>query len=141
MFRSVLAEQTQQTHALGAKVGNKIVELQEMVQAGNYQPAIDQAQNMLSWKNLTSYEIVQIYNFLAFVNYRAGNTDTAMKAYENLIAQGVAVPQGIMQSTLTTVSTLYVQQGKNYKALKYINQLFSIVASPGGRSLSITCVG
>jgi len=79
---TVQAEETQQTQALSPKVGNKLLELQTMVQNKNYQAAINQANNVLTWKNLTPYEKVQIYNFMAFANYNAGNTSAAMSAYE-----------------------------------------------------------
>jgi len=127
----VFAEQTQQTQAVGPKVGNKLSELHEIVKAKNFQAAVNQAQAMLSWKNLTPYEKVQIYNFIAFSNFQAGNTSAALSAYENLVAQGSAVPQGILESTLTILSQLHVQQGNNSKALTYINQLFGVVSSPG----------
>jgi len=128
---TVQAEETQQTQALSPKVGNKLLELQTMVQNKNYQAAINQANNVLTWKNLTPYEKVQIYNFMAFANYNAGNTSAAMSAYENLMAQGSAVPQGIQESTLTILSQLYVQQENYSKALSTIDRLFGVVSSPG----------
>lgn len=128
---SVHAEETKQTQALSPKVGNKLLELQTMVQNKSYSNAVAQAQTMLTWKDLTPYEKVQIYNFQAFANYQAGNTSAAMSAYENLIAQGSAVPQGIMESTLTILSQLSVQQENYGKALRYIDQLFGVVSSPG----------
>jgi len=129
--QTLVAEETNQTQALSPKVGNKLLELQTMVQNKNYGSAIQQASNMLTWKNLTPYEKVQIYNFLGFSNYSNGNLGSALSAYENLMAQGAAAPQGIQQSTLTIMAQLYLQQENFTRALTTIDRLMGVVQSPG----------
>lgn len=125
------AQETKQTQALSPKVGNKLLELQTMVQNKNYQAALSQAQTMANWPDTTAYEKSQIYNFQAFANYQAGNTSAALQAYEKLVALGSVVPQGIMESTLTILSQLYMQQENFPKALSTIDRLFGVISSPG----------
>lgn len=126
----VLAEQVEATQAVSPKVGNKLYELQTLVQAKKYTLAVSEAQAMLTWNNLTAYELVQINNFLAFAYYQAENIPAAIVAYENLAELGDAVPQGIMESTLEILAKLCMQQGEFNKALAYTNRLFGVVVAP-----------
>ena len=124
------AEETKQTQALSPKVGNKLLELQELAQTKQCPTAIVQSQAMLSWKNLTGYEKVQIYNFMGYCHYTTDNLVASTQAYENVLAQGADAPLGIQQSILQTVSSIYLQQENYNKALDSIARLMRIVPSP-----------
>ena len=124
------AEDTVQTQALSPKVGNKLLELQEMAQTKQCAAAIGQAQAMLSWKNITGYEKVQIYNFMGYCHYTTDNLVASTQAYENVLAQGADVPLGIQQSILQTISSIYLQQENYNKALDAIARLMRIVPTP-----------
>ena len=124
------AEDTKQTQALSPKVGNKLLELQEMAQTKQCAAAIGQAQAMLSWKDITGYEKVQIYNFMGYCHYTTDNLVASTQAYENVLAQGADVPLGIQQSILQTISSIYLQQENYSKALDSIARLMRIVPTP-----------
>ncbi len=124
------AEDTVQTQALSPKVGNKLLELQEMAQTKQCAAAIGQAQGMLTWKNITGYEKVQIYNFMGYCHYTTDNLVASTQAYENVLAQGADVPLGIQQSILQTISSIYLQQENYTKALDAIARLMQIVPTP-----------
>lgn len=124
------AEDTKQTQALSPKVGNKLLELQEMAQTKQCAAAIGQAQAMLSWKEITGYEKVQIYNFMGYCHYTTDNLVASTQAYENVLAQGADVPLGIQQSILQTISSIYLQQENYSKALDSIARLMRIVPTP-----------
>ena len=124
------AEDTKQTQALSPKVGNKLLELQELAQTKQCPTAIVQAQAMLSWKNITGYEKVQIYNFMGYCHYTTDNLVASTQAYENVLAQGAEAPLGIQQSILQTISSIYLQQENYNKALDSIARLMRIVPSP-----------
>ena len=124
------AEDTKKTQALSPKVGNKLLELQEMAQTKQCGAAIGQAQEMLNWKNITGYEKVQIYNFMGYCHYTNDNLVASTQAYENVLAQGDEVPLGIQQSILQTISSIYLQQENYNKALDSIARLMRIVPTP-----------
>jgi len=126
------AEDTKQTAALSPKVGNKLLELQELANAQPPQcgAAISQAQGMLGWKNLSGYEKVQIYNFMGFCYYKTDNINGATNAYENVLAQGSDVPLGVQQSILQTLASLYLSQENYSKGLDAVNRLMAIVPNP-----------
>jgi len=124
------AQDTKKTQALSPKVGNKLLELQELAQAQQCPSAISQAQGMLGWKNITSYEKVQIYNFLGYCHYSTENLVASTQAYENVLAQGSEVPLGIQQSILQTIASIYLQQENYTKGLSAVNRLMAIVPNP-----------
>lgn len=127
---TVQAAETKETVALSPKVGKKLLELQDMAQAKQCAAAIPQAQSMLTWKNVTGYEKVQIYNFMGYCHYTMDNMNGAIRAYEDVMAQGADVPLGIQQSILQTLSSLYLSQENYSKALSTIDRLMRIVPDP-----------
>lgn len=130
LVQNLHAEETKQTAALSPKVGNKLLELQELAQAKQCASAITQAQAMLGWKNLSGYEKVQIYNFMGYCHYTNDNLRASAQAYENVLAQGADVPLGVQQSILQTISSIYLQQENYSKALDAIARLMRIVPDP-----------
>ncbi len=132
VLQDVYAAETKETQALGPKVGNKLLELQELMNATPTQcgTAVPEADAMLGWKNLTAYEKVQIHNFIAVCYFRMDNINAALQSYENLMALGDAVPLGIQQSTLQVLTQHYLSQGNYPKGLDSVNRLMAIVPSP-----------
>ncbi len=128
--QEIYAAETKETQALSPKVGNKLLELQELAQNKQCSSAISVAQGMLGWKNLTGYEKVQIYNFMGYCHYNTDNLVASTQAYENVLAQGADAPLGIQQSILKTISSIYLQQENYSKALDAIARLMRIVPNP-----------
>ncbi|NNF17659.1 MAG: hypothetical protein HKN70_13025 [Gammaproteobacteria bacterium] len=136
---SVLAaeepEATKQTVALSPKVGKKLMEIQPMVEAKQFAEAARQLEAMKSMKNLTPYEIAQIYNLTAYNYYLQENYRGAIGAYEKVLEQDI--PLALRQSSLKTAAQLYFTIEDYDKALVTVQKLIRIIDEPSGDVLML----
>ncbi len=128
-------EATRQTVALSAKVGKKLQELQLMVEEKQYAAAAQGLRDILTMKNLSSYEKAQIYNLTAYNHYLQEDYQGAIRAYEQVLAQ--EIPPALRQSSLKTVAQLYFTIEDYENALRRVQELISIIESPSADVLML----
>lgn len=82
-------------------------------------------------KLLNGNELGQMYNMAGFLAYSTGDTWQAILEYEQVVAQGDAVPQGLRSTTLFTLAQLNFSVEEFDSALKHIAQWMNEADSPG----------
>ena len=124
---------TKQTVAMSQKVYEKLIEIQELVEAKNYanaQRLIDDVSRVTGKKSkLSDYERAQIYNLEGYSYYLQERYADAIRSYEKALAQP-ELPEALVLSTLKTMAQLQFTQEDYKGALVTINRLMQAVAEP-----------
>lgn len=69
--------------------------------------------------DLNAYETSQLYNFEAFLAFNEDDVAGAMRAYESILGlPRDQLPDGLIQSAMRNVATLYVQEGRLEEGLQ-----------------------
>lgn len=124
---------TKQTVAMSQKVYEKLIEIQELVEAKNYanaQRLIDDVSRVTGKKSkLSDYERAQIYNLEGYSYYLQERYADAIKSYEKVLAQP-ELPEALVLSTLKTMAQLQFTQEDYKEALVTINRLIRAITEP-----------
>ena len=73
--------------------------------------------------DLNVYETSQLYNFRAFLAFNEDDSEGAIRAYESLLGlPHDGLPDGLIQSAMRSVATLYIQQGHYEEGLETYNE-------------------
>lgn len=131
LVRAAHSEQggkTKKTEAISQKIYAKIKAIHDQVEQKQYTPALTQLEALRSEK-LTSYELSQIWNLQGYIHYLRGHYPQAIRAYQHVLDYD-RLPEGIVQSTLKTISQLYFTEGDYSKALETVQRLMHSVTDP-----------
>ena len=124
---------TKQTVAMSQKVYEKLIEIQELVEAKNYanaQRLIDEISRGTGKKSkLSDYERAQIYNLEGYSYYLQERYADAIRSYEKVLAQP-ELPEALVLSTLKTMAQLQFTQEDYKGALLTIDRLMQSIAEP-----------
>jgi tetratricopeptide (TPR) repeat protein len=72
--------------------------------------ATDELESVERRRDLNNYEIAQLWNFRAFIYFDQDNFEGAVEAYETILALPYEdMPDGMIQSSLRNLATLYIQ--------------------------------
>ena len=121
---------TKETVAMSQQVYESLTEIQELVEAENYPPALEKIKTLQSGKKkMSPYEAAQIWNITAYTYYLMEDYPRAIDAYQNVLRQP-DLPAALQQSTLKTVAQLHFTVENYEKALEVINQLIAVIPEP-----------
>jgi tetratricopeptide (TPR) repeat protein len=121
---------TKETVAMSQQVYESLVEVQELVEAEDYQAALIGIQEMQTGKKKKSpYEISQIFNLKAYTYYLMEDYPSAIRAYEQVLQQP-ELPEALQQSVLKTLAQLHFTVEDYDKALETINRLMAVIDEP-----------
>jgi tetratricopeptide (TPR) repeat protein len=129
-------KETKETVAMSQQVYEKLVEIQEMIEAKDYASAERLTVELRAKKNLSDYELAQIWNISAYSYYLQERYTDAINAYDQVLAQE-GLPLALQQSTLKTKSQLMFTQEDYEGALVVIRELLSIIPEPSADVLMI----
>ena len=76
-------------------------------------------------KQLNSYEIAMMYNFMAFIYYAEGQRLEAIAAFEKVIGQK-NIPESLELSTLYSLSQIYMQSENYDKSIKTMKKWITL---------------
>jgi tetratricopeptide (TPR) repeat protein len=124
------SQKTKQTVAMSQPVYEGLQKAQELIEAKQYGDGLAELRSLRKNSNLSAYETAQIWNLSGYAYYLQENYSRAVKSYENVIAQG-DLPEGLVQSTLKTLSQLYFTIENYAKALSTVDHLIAAVSEPG----------
>jgi len=119
---------TRVTVAMSQPVYKALTEAQELVEKKQYGAAL-KVLEALRGKKLTPYEAAQAWNYTAYTHYLQEQYPQAIRAYEQVLAQG-ELPEAIVTSTLKTLSQLYFTVEQYAKALATVQRLLASLAEP-----------
>lgn len=129
-------EKTKETVAMSQQVYEDLTEIQELIEAKDYATAQRKIDELRGKKNLSDYELAQIWNISAYSYYLQERYPEAIKAYDQVLAQP-GLPEALLQSTLKTKSQLMFTQEDYEGALKVIRELIAIIPEPSADVLMI----
>ena len=82
-------------------------------------------------RNLNGNEIGQVYNMMGFIYFSQEDYDAALDAYEQVIAQGEDIPEGLETTTLYTLAQLSFVADRYQDALDYMETWITKASNPG----------
>jgi len=122
---------------MSQQVYESLTEIQELVEAENYPPALEKIKTLQSGKKkMSPYEAAQIWNITAYTYYLMEDYPRAIDAYQNVLRQP-DLPAALQQSTLKTVAQLHFTVEDYEKALEVINQLIAVIPEPSADILML----
>ena len=119
---------TRRTPALRNKIYKELVKAQKALEVKHFEGA-KRILNQLLGKNLNSYELANVYNLYAFINYSAEDYDGALRAYRNVIKQP-DIPLALEINTRFTVAQLYFVQERWQRGIDELLDWFELNESP-----------
>ncbi|WP_428096844.1 tetratricopeptide repeat protein [Candidatus Rariloculus sp.] len=117
------------TPAMRERVYQRLAEAQECSEDEDMVCArrlLDQVREMT---DLNSYEVAQMWNFYAFINFSDDNFPEAIAAYENVLQQE-ELPIGLETTTMYSLATLYVQQELYQQGLDMLERWLALSDAP-----------
>ena len=120
---------TKQTVAMSQPVYEKLMEIQEFVEAEDFPNAQAAIVKLQSKKKLSPYESAQIWNLSGYSFYLQEDYKAAISSYKKVLAQA-DLPEALQQSTLKTLAQLHFTVEDYELALETIKRLMQVVAEP-----------
>jgi len=121
---------TKETVAMSQQVYEVLVEIQEFVEADDFQPALAKIKELQNGKKkMSPYETAQIWNLQAYTYYLMEDYKSAIVAYEKVLQQP-ELPEALQQSTLKTLAQLHFTVEDYDKALETIVRLMAAIDEP-----------
>lgn len=135
--------ETRRTPALRNKVYEKLAEAQAAAEANDLATASKVLDGMIASggkKALNSYELANVYNLYAFIHYSREDYKSALKAYENVVAQA-DIPLAMEINTRYTIAQLYFVQEDWKKGINALLQWFDMTESPNSGAYVLLAQG
>jgi tetratricopeptide (TPR) repeat protein len=121
---------TKQTVAMSQQVYEKLMEIQEFVEADQHAEAQAKIKEIQQGKKkLSPYESAQIWNLSGYDYYLQERYADAIRSYEQVLKQP-ELPEALQQSTLKTLAQLHFTVENYELALDTIRRLMAVVAEP-----------
>lgn len=121
---------TKQTVAMSQQVYEKLMEIQELVEAEQHAAAQEKIKDIQGGKKkLSPYEAAQIWNLSGYDYYLQERYPDAIRSYEQVLKQP-ELPEALQQSTLKTLAQLHFTVENYDLALDTIKRLMAAVAEP-----------
>ena len=120
---------TRKVHAMNQKVYEKLTQAQELIEQKDYKQGLSILDAVKARDNLTAYEIAHLWNYYAYTYYLQEKYKESITAYEKILKQP-DLPDGLITSTLNTLSQLYFSTENYQAALDTANKLVQTVAEP-----------
>ncbi|MEL6869495.1 MAG: hypothetical protein AAFO81_06820 [Pseudomonadota bacterium] len=121
--------ETKKAEALSKGVYDKLTKAQEEVDAKNFAGASKIINDLLNGGKLSDFERGNVLNFKGFIAYSNGDTNGAIRAYEQLIAIPT-IEEGMRQQTTYTIAQLYATQENYTKTIEYLERWFQTANNP-----------
>jgi len=136
-------QETRRTPALRNKVFEKLSEAQALAEEKNLDGAAAILDDMLAGRRdneLNSYELANVYNLYAFINYSREDFAGALQAYENVIKQP-DIPLAMEINTRFTVAQLYFVQERWRDGIEALNKWFEMTDTPNAAAYVLLAQG
>ncbi|MEO1594491.1 MAG: hypothetical protein AAFS02_04515 [Pseudomonadota bacterium] len=120
--------QTKKAEALSKPVYDKLTKAQEAIDEKDVPGARRIIDGMLA-DDITDFERTNVLNFKGFIEYSSGNTDGAIRAYEQLVGLPTVEPQMRLQ-TIYTLAQLHATEERYNRTISYLNEWFAATTNP-----------
>jgi len=129
-------KKTKETVAMSQQVYEKLVEIQESIEANDYATAQKAIDDLKTKKGMSGYELAQVWNISGYSFYLQERYDDAIRAYDQVLAQP-ELPEALLLSTLKTKAQLHFTQEDYEGALKVVRELMTVIEEPSADVLMI----
>lgn len=136
-------QETRRTPALRNKVYEKLAEAQAAAEAKDMRGAARILDEMIAKggkKALNSYELANVYNLYAFIEYSRENYNGALKQYNNVVSQP-DIPLAMEINTRFTIAQLYFVQEQWQKGINALLKWFNMTESPNANAYVLLSQG
>ena len=111
--------ETKVVPTIRTNIYDRLNEAQVCMDEGDMDCALQVLDRLESLRDLNNYEIAQMWNFRAFVYFDLDDIDGAVRAYEEILALPFEdIPDGVIQSSMRNLATLYLQAEDYEKGLE-----------------------
>lgn len=125
------ARETRRVPSMSEATYKKLSEAQEAVDAKDYAGAKQILNDMLGRRGMNGNEVGQVQNMLGFVFFSEEDYPSAIRAYEQVLAQGEDIPEGLEVTTLYTLAQLSFVNEDYQKALHFMETWITKATNPG----------
>ncbi len=128
--------ETRRTPALRNKVYEKLAEAQAAAELKDWATARSVLDGMIEAegkRSLNSYELANVYNLYAFINYSNEDYPGALESYRNVIAQP-DIPLAMEINTKYTIAQLYFVQEQWKQGVDMLLEWFKVTDTPSATS-------
>ncbi len=120
-FAAESKKQTRRVPTMTEATYKKLGEVQEFIDAEDYQSALNALNAMLDrQRRYNGNELGAIYNMMAFVYYAIDRYDQAITAYEQVLAQGDEITEGTETQVINSLAQLHYSEENFDEALRYM---------------------
>jgi tetratricopeptide (TPR) repeat protein len=129
--KSELPTKTRRVPTMTERSYKKLSEAQAALDAKDTNTALSILNEMLSMKGLNGNELGQVHNMLAFVYFTKEDYPKTIREYEQVLAQGEDIPEGLEVGTLYSLAQLYFVTDQYQKSLDYMRRWLAKATNPG----------
>lgn len=123
--------ETRRVPSMSEATFKKLSEAQEAIDAKDYATAKQVLNDMLTRRGMNGNEIGQVHNMLGFVFFTEEDYPSAIRSYEQVLAQGEDIPEGLEVTTLYTLAQLSFVNEDYQKALDFMETWITKAQNPG----------
>ncbi len=123
--------ETRRVPSMSEATFKKLSEAQEAIDAKDYATAKEVLNDMLTRRGMNGNEIGQVHNMLGFVYFTEEDYPAAIRSYEQVLAQGEDIPEGLEVTTLYTLAQLSFVNEDYQKALGFMETWITKAQNPG----------
>lgn len=125
-------QKTRRVPTMSEATFKKLAEAQEAIDLKDFAGARKILEDMLSRsRNMNGNEVGQVHNMLGFVYFSEENYAGAIREYEQVVAQGEQIPEGLETTTLYTLAQLSFVEERYQDALDYMETWITKATNPG----------
>ena len=127
-------QQTKVVPAIRTQVYDRLTEAQTCLDEEDTDCALDIVEGISKMRDLNAYEQANVWNFRAYLNFEIDNVDGAIDAYEHILALPFEdLPDGMINSSMRNLATLYIQEDQLDKGLALYMQWMELPSvTPSG---------
>lgn len=125
-------QKTRRVPTMSEAIHKKLAEVQEAIDLKDYDLAVQLCQEMLDRsRRYNGNEKGQVYNMMGYAWFLKENYAKAIDAYEQVVAQGDDIPEGLETTTLYTLAQLSFVEERYQDALDYMETWIEKATNPG----------
>jgi tetratricopeptide (TPR) repeat protein len=128
---SELPTKTRRVPTMTERSYKKLADAQEALDEKNTNQALSILNDMLNMKGLNGNELGQVHNMLAFIYFSKEDYPKTIREYEQVLAQGEDIPEGLEVGTLYSLAQLYFVTDQYQKSLEYMRRWLAKATNPG----------
>ena len=124
-------KETRRVPTMTESTYKRLAEAQEYIDAEDYQSALNGLNAMLDrQRRYNGNELGSIYNMMAFVYYALDRYDQAIIAYEQVLAQGDQIAEGMETQVIYSLAQLHYSEENFDQALRYMQRWLDQADNP-----------